>query len=95
MVCVDITTESVGEEGKIIMKRTFTKYPSSYVKASIGSGDLELGTAVKTNSGEVMYVTQVLNDDWVWVTPDAKDRYNQNASGYSLPIKWITKVFKR
>lgn len=76
-------------------KRIFTKYPSSYVKASVTIGDLELGAAVKTTQGNIMYVTRILNDDWVWVTDRGDKRYDSNAEGWSLPVTQIKKVFKR
>ena len=77
------------------MTRKFTKYPQSYVKASRSIGDIEPGVAVKTIDGDIVYVTQILDEKWVWVTPDAKDRDNPNAYGGSLPIDWIVKVFRR
>ena len=77
------------------MKRKFTKYPQGYVKASRSMGDIRPGVAVKTIDGDVVYVTQILDDKWVWVTPDAKDRDNPAAYGNSLPIDWIVKVFRR
>ena len=77
------------------MKRTFTKYPSNYVRASVTIGDIVPGVAVKTTQGDIRYVTRILNDDWVWVTDRGDRRYDLNAEGWSLPITQIKKVFNR
>lgn len=77
------------------MKRTFRKYPSSYVKASVTIEDIEPGVAIKTAQGDIRYVTRILNDEWVWVTDRGDERDNVNARGWSLPITQIKKVFNR
>ena len=68
---------------------------SKYVKASVSIRDIEPGMAVKTIDGDVVYITKIINDDWVWYTKNPTDRYNPNALGYALPIHQIVKVVRR
>jgi len=75
------------------MKRLINS--SKYVGASVSIGDVEPGMKVKTMQGDVVYITKILNDDWVWYTENPVDRDNPNALGYALPIHQIVKVFRR
>ena len=68
---------------------------TKYVKASVSIMDIEPGMAVKTMQCNVVYITKILNDDWVWYTKNPIDRDNPNALGYALPIHQIVKVFRR
>lgn len=75
------------------MKRLINS--SKYVKASVSIRDIEPGMAVKTIDGGVVYITKIINDDWVGYTKNPTDRYNPNALGYALPVYQIVKVFRR
>lgn len=75
------------------MKRLINS--SKYVKASVSIRDIEPGMAVKTIDGDVVYITKIINDDWLWYTKNPADRYNPNALGYGLRIYQIAEVLRR
>lgn len=75
------------------MKRLINN--SKYVRASVSIRDIEPGMAVKTIDGDVVYITKIINDDWVWYTKNPTDRYNPNALGYGLPTHQIVEVLRR
>ena len=75
------------------MKRLINS--SKYVKASVSICDIEPGMAVKTIDGDVVYITKIINDDWLWYTKNPTDRYNPNALGYGLRIHQIAEVLRR
>jgi hypothetical protein len=45
------------------MKRMINS--SKYVNASVRITDIEPGMAVKTIDGDVVYITKIINDDWL------------------------------
>jgi len=60
----------------------------------ISMQDINEGDYIDAGQYGKGYVTHHASDDYVWITPNKKDRYNQNAPGKSVHISDIEEILE-